>query len=540
MKPPLRLLLLEDNPVDADLITATLTEGGIPCQSRLVDTRQAFVAALKEGQTDLILADYSIPGFDGFSALTLARQHRPEVPFMFVSGTIGEDLAIDAMHQGATDYILKQRLGRLVPSVQRALREVEERAERQRAEDALEQSEKQFRQAQKMEAVGRLAGGIAHDFNNLLTVIMGYSQVLSTELGPQHPLRSKIEETQKAGERAAVLIRQLLTFSRKQSMDPKVLRLNTVVTNLEGLLRRLIGEDIRLVTQLDPGNGRLRADQAQLEQVLMNLVVNARDAMPNGGVLTLETSQVELTRSPVYHLRPLAPGPYVSLSVTDTGCGMDRQTQSHIFEPFFTTKEEGKGSGLGLPTVFGIVTQCGGGIDVSSRVGHGTKFEVYLPSVESEVSAAALPQDPGHPKRGTETVLLAEDDPSVRNLVRDELRKLGYRVLEAKNGVEACLLATQHAGTLDLLLTDVVMPGMGGRELAQHLSVIKPDLKILFMSGYIDDVGLRAGHDEESSSFLQKPFTPKALAQAVRDLLDTRMRAEKTSATQPAQRTGSH
>ncbi|HEY7531377.1 MAG TPA: response regulator, partial [Nitrospiraceae bacterium] len=500
---------------------------------------QAFTAALKEGQIDLILADYSLPGFDGFTALTLARQHRPEVPFMFVSATIGEDLAIDAMHQGATDYILKQRLGRLVPSVQRALREVEERAERQRAEDALEQSEKQFRQAQKMEAVGRLAGGIAHDFNNLLTVIMGYTQVLSTELGPQHPLRGKIEETQKAGERAAVLIRQLLAFSRKQSMDPKVLSLNAVVTNVEDLLRRLIGENIRLVTKLDPENGRVRADQAQIEQVIMNLVVNARDAMPQGGILTLETAQLELTRSPVHHLRPLAPGPYVRLSVMDTGGGMDRETLSHIFEPFFTTKEEGKGSGLGLSTVFGIVTQCGGGIDVGSRIGHGTRFDVYFPSVETSVPATARPQEPGQPKRGTETILLVEDDLSVRHLVRDELRKLGYRVLEAKNGVEACLVATQQSSLIDLLLTDVVMPGMGGRELAQHLSVIKPDLKILFMSGYIDDVGLRAGHDEGASSFLQKPFTPEALSRAVRELLDTRVRTQKIGPGSQPQRTAS-
>jgi CheY-like chemotaxis protein len=316
-----------------------------------------------------------------------------------------------------------------------------------------------------------------------------------------------------------------------------VLSLNTVVTNLESMLRRLIGEDIRLVTKLDPENGHVRADQAQLEQVLMNLVVNARDAMTRGGILTVETAQVELTRSPVHHLRPLAPGPYVKLSVSDTGCGMDRQTQSHIFEPFFTTKEEGKGSGLGLSTVFGIITQCGGGIDVASRVGHGTRFDVYLPSVESGVPTATLPQGVGEPKRGTETILLVEDDPSVRDLVRDELRKLGYRVLEAKNGVEACLVATQQAGALDLLLTDVVMPGMGGRELAQHLSVIKPDLKILFISGYIDDVGLHTGHEEGSSSFLQKPFTPEALAQAVRELLDTRLRTGKTSATPPAPRT---
>jgi len=531
VKTPLRLLQLEDDTVDAELITATLTEGGIPCQSQLVDTRQAFVAALKEGRMDLILADYSIPGFDGMTALTLARQHCPDVPFLFVSATIGEELAIDAMHQGATDYVLKQRLGRLVPSVQRALRELDDRAERKRAEEALRQSEKQFRQSQKMEAVGRLAGGIAHDFNNLLTVIMGYSQVLLTELGPQHPLRGKIDETLKAGERAATLIRQLLTFSSKQSLDPKILSLNTAVTSLESLLRRLIGEDIQLVSTLDQTNGRLRADQAQLEQVLVNLVVNARDAMPKGGTLTIETAQVELTRSPVYHLTPLLPGLYVRLAVSDTGCGMDRNTQSHIFEPFFTTKGEGKGSGLGLSTVFGIVTQCGGAIDVTSRVGHGTRFDLYFPSVESDILTTASIQPVGQPQRGTETILLVEDDPSVRTLVRDELRKLGYRVLEAKNGVEACLLATQQTGLVQLLLTDVVMPGMGGRELAQHLSVIKPDLRTLFISGYMDDIGIMAGQEEGTSSFLQKPFTPEVLARAVRSLLDGSTPSARTGTT---------
>jgi two-component system, cell cycle sensor histidine kinase and response regulator CckA len=531
VKTPLRLLQLEDNTVDAELITATLIEGGISCQSQIVDTRQAFVAALKEGRMDLILADYSIPGFDGMTALILARQHCPDVPFLFVSATIGEELAIDAMHQGATDYVLKQGLGRLVPSVQRALRELDDRAERKRAEEALRQSEKQFRQSQKMEAVGRLAGGIAHDFNNLLTVIMGYSQVLLTELGPQHPLRGKIEETLKAGERAATLIRQLLTFSSKQSLDPKILSLNTAVTSLESLLRRLIGEGIQLVSILDPKNGRLCADQAQLEQVLVNLIVNARDAMPKGGTLTIETAQVELTSSPVYHLTPLPPGPYVRLTVSDTGCGMDRKTQSHIFEPFFTTKGEGKGSGLGLSTVFGIVTQCGGAIDVTSRVGHGTRFDLYFPSVESDILTTVPTKPLGQPQRGTETILLVEDEPSVRMLVRDELRKLGYRVVEAKNGVEACLLATQQAGSLHLLLTDVVMPGMGGRELAQHLSVIKPDLRTLFISGYMDDVGIMAGQEEGTTSFLQKPFTPEVLARAVRSLLDASTPSDKGGAS---------
>lgn len=520
MNQPLRLLHLEDNPVDAELIIATLTESGLSCTTHRVDTRSAFLAALKAGGVDLILADYSLPGFDGISALALARQYAPDVPFLFVSALIGEELAIDAMHQGATDYVLKQRLGRLVPSVQRALRERDERRERQRAEEALRQSEKQLRQAQKMEAVGRLAGGIAHDFNNLLTVIMGYSHVLSAELGPGHPLQEKLAETQKAGERAAMLIRQLLAFSRKQPLEPKVLALNSVISNLESMLRRLIGADIRLSITLDPSDSQVRADPAQLEQVVMNLVVNARDAMVKGGILTIETSRVELTKSPPYHVQPLTPGPYVKLSVSDTGCGMDRQTQSHVFEPFFTTKEEGKGSGLGLSTVFGIVTQGGGGIDVISRLGHGTRFELYFPTVEAGISDEAEAAEQGQPRRGTETILLVEDDPSVRMLVRDELIKLGYRVVEAKNGVEACLLASQQVGALHLLLTDMVMPGMGGRELANHLSVIKPDLRILFMSGYTDDVGILAGQEDGSTGFLQKPFTPEVLARTIRQLLD--------------------
>ncbi len=520
MKTPLRLLHVEDDPVDAELVAATLSEAGLMCTARRVDTRADFVSALHEGGFDLILADYSIPGFDGMSALTLARQEAPEVPFLFVSATIGEELAIDAMHQGATDYVLKQRLGRLVPSVQRALRERDERRERKKAEDALAQSEKQFRQAQKMEAVGRLAGGIAHDFNNLLTVIMGYSHVLSAELGRQHPLHSKIEETQKAGERAAMLVRQLLAFSRKQPLEPKHLSLNNVVANLEGMLQRLIGADIRLVISLDSSNSQVLADQAQLEQVLMNLVVNARDAMPHGGTLTIETALVELEKSPLYHLDPLPPGRYVRLSVGDTGIGMDRDTQAHIFEPFFTTKEEGKGSGLGLSTVFGIVTQSGGAIDVTSRVGYGTKFDIFFPKVGPDAEAAAAPHAGAQPVGGTETILLVEDDASVRILLRDALKKLGYRVIEAKHGLEACLLATQEVSRLDLLLTDMVMPGMGGRELAQHLVAIKPDLRILFMSGFTDDVGILAGHEQGTSGFLQKPFTPEVLARTIRKILD--------------------
>lgn len=518
MTTPLRLLQLEDNPIDAELILATLNEGGIPCEASRVDRRETFVAALKKGQIDLILADYSLPGFDGITALALARQLRPDLPFIFVSGTLGEELAIDAMHRGATDYILKQRLGRLVPSLQRAIRELQERQERARVEEALRQSEKQLRQAQKMEAVGRLAGGLAHDFNNLLTVIMGHAQVLLGDMPEEHPYRAKVEEMQKAGDRAATLIRQLLTFSRKQPSTPKVLSVNPLITNFETMMRRLIGEDLDLTLKLAPEDLRITADPAQIEQVLMNLVVNARDAMPKGGKLTIETSQIELTRTPMYHVQPPALGTFVRLSVSDTGSGMPTEVLSHIFEPFFTTKEEGKGTGLGLSTVFGIVTQGGGGIDVTSRIGQGSRFDVYFPSVRSNLDQTASDEAPRSSNRGHETILLVEDDAPVRDLVREELKKLGYRVLESKNGLEACLVATQQVGNFQLLLTDVVMPGMNGTELAQHLRIIKPDLKILFMSGYADDIGIGA-HDRQSD-YLQKPFTPEVLGQRIRRLLD--------------------
>lgn len=516
---PLRILHLEDNPTDADLVATMLCEDGIQCESHRVDSRPGFVEALREGGYDLIFADYSVPSFDGASALALAHKLCPEVPFIFVSGTLVEEFAIDLMHRGATDYIFKQRLGRLVPSVQRTLRELEERAERKRAEEALRLSERQFRQVQKMEAVGRLAGGLAHDFNNLLTVIMGHSQVLLAEL-PEGSIRGKIEEMQKAGERAAALIRQLLAFSRKQALEPKVLCLNTVLTNLDSMLSRLIGEDIQLAIRTDPQEGHVKADPGQLEQVIMNLVINARDAMPNGGLVVVEASQVELSRTPMHHIRPIPPGPYMKLTVTDTGCGMDQETQSHLFEPFFTTKEEHKGTGLGLSTVFGIVMKSGGAIDVWSQVGHGTTFDIYLPRIGSEASPPTHTEQFAAIGRGSETILVVEDEPSVRDLVREELTKVGYRVVEAMNGIEACLVATQHSGQFDLLLTDVVMPGMNGRELAGRLHLIYPNLKVMFMSGYLEDITTDGPLAQRQTAFLQKPFTPDVLARGVRQLLD--------------------
>ena len=521
MTQPLRFIHLESNPADAALIATTLRDAGILCQLKQAQTREEFLAALRQEGFSLILADTAVPGFDGATALSLARTLHPDVPFLFVSDTQGEEVAIVMMQHGATDYISKQRLGRLVPSIKRTLRELDERLERRRAEDALRVSEKQFRQAQKMEAVGRLAGGLAHDFNNLLTVIMGHSQVLLGELPSGNPIRAKIEEMQKAGERAASLIRQLMAFSRKQPLEPKILPLNSVVGNVESMLRRLIGEDIQLVIRPDPFNGHVKADPGQLEQVLMNLVVNARDAMPNGGLLAIETSQTELARTPMHHLHPLPLGQYVKLTVTDTGFGMNADVLAHLFEPFFTTKEEHKGTGLGLSTVFGIVTTCGGGIDVWSQVGHGTTFDLYFPRVNPQASTADATAPQGRLRQGSETILLVEDDSGVRNLVRHELVKTGYQVIEAKNGVEACLTATQQSYHVDLLLTDVVMPGMNGRELAQHLSVIKPNLRVLFMSGYLDDISVNSGMDPHRTTFLQKPFTPDLLLRTVRALLDS-------------------
>ena len=521
MTQPLRFIHLESNPADAALIATTLRDAGILCQLKQAQTREEFLAALRQEGFSLVLADTAVPGFDGATALSLARTLHPDVPFLFVSDTQGEEFAIDMMQHGATDYISKQRLGRLVPSIKRTLRELDERLERRRAEDALRVSEKQFRQAQKMEAVGRLAGGLAHDFNNLLTVIMGHSQVLLGELPSGNPIRAKIEEMQKAGERAASLIRQLMAFSRKQPLEPKILPLNSVVGNVESMLRRLIGEDIQLVIRPDPFNGHVKADPGQLEQVLMNLVVNARDAMPNGGLLAIETSQTELARTPMHHLHPLPLGQYVKLTVTDTGFGMNADVLAHLFEPFFTTKEEHKGTGLGLSTVFGIVTTCGGGIDVWSQVGHGTTFDLYFPRVNPQASTADATAPQARLRQGSETILLVEDDSGVRNLVRHELVKTGYQVIEAKNGVEACLTATQQSYHVDLLLTDVVMPGMNGRELAQHLSVIKPNLRVLFMSGYLDDISVNSGMDPHRTTFLQKPFTPDLLLRTVRALLDS-------------------
>jgi len=392
------------------------------------------------------------------------------------------------------------------------------------AEDVTERRalEQQLRQSQKMEAVGRLAGGIAHDFNNLLMVISGYSEFLLERLGTEPALRGPAQEIASAAGRATTLTRQLLAFSRKQMLAPKILDLNSVVTENLKMLTRVIGEDIDLVMVPTDGLGTVRADAGQIEQVIMNLAVNARDAMPAGGKLTIETSNVSLDEEYARFHAPLKPGNYVMLAISDTGAGMDSETQSHIFEPFFTTKGT-KGTGLGLSTVYGIVKQSGGYIWVYSEQGRGTTFKIYLPRVESAESPAhvAVSAQSATAEVGTETILLVEDEANLRYLARQFLEKQGYRVIEAADGAVAMQIAVAHEGVIHLLLTDVIMPGMNGRELAQRISEIRPNVKVLYMSGYTENVIGRDGTLDAGVRLLQKPFTLRDLKSKVREVLDS-------------------
>jgi two-component system, cell cycle sensor histidine kinase and response regulator CckA len=420
---------------------------------------------------------------------------------------------VAAMKAGAHDYIMKHNLARLVPAIRRELREAELRV-------AHRQSEAALRQAQKTEAIGRLAAGVAHDFNNILTAITGYAQLLLEDLGPKDPHREDVDEIRKAADRAAGLTRQLLAFSRQQILQPTVLDLNTLVSETEGMLGRLLGEDIQLATRLAPDLGAVKTDRSQIEQVIMNLAVNARDAMPQGGQLTIETANVEMHEVYAREHFPAAPGSYVMLAVSDTGTGMTPETQGHMFEPFFTTKEKGKGTGLGLATVYGIIKQSAGFIWVYSEPGHGTTFKIYLPRVgqlpEPRISSAGRSQT----LAGTETVLLAEDEPAVRAVARQSLERHGYTVLEAPSGEAALDLAQRHSGQIHLLLTDVVMPGMSGRALALRLASVRREMRTIYMSGYTDEAITRHGVLESGVRYVQKPFSPDALVRRVREALD--------------------
>jgi signal transduction histidine kinase len=386
-------------------------------------------------------------------------------------------------------------------------------AERERAEERL-------RQSQKMEAIGKLAGGVAHDFNNMLSVILGYTELALNGLDPDEPMHADLREIKHAGERARDLTRQLLAFSRKQVLSPRVLQLDAVLRNLEQMLRRLLGEGIELALVVHRKSGKIHADPSQIEQVVMNLVVNARDAMPSGGKLIIETSDVELDGNYAAQHPDVVPGSYVMLAVTDTGIGMTKDTQAHIFEPFFTTKEHGKGTGLGLATVFGIVRQSGGHIWLYSEPGRGSTFKVYFPRTLLPEEGGTAKLTPARNLDGVETILIVEDDAQVRALASTVLRRSGYNVLEAESAGDAILIVEEYPARIHLLLTDVVMPRMNGKQLAERLLRLRTDLLVLYMSGYTDNAIVHHGVLDAGAAYLQKPLTPDSLLRRVRDLLD--------------------
>ncbi len=633
MPTPLRVLFVEDQQSDTELLLHELRRAGYAPHWQRVECEADFVAAL-DPAPDIVLSDFNLPGWNGLQALEQLVKRDLEIPFILVSGTIGEEVAVTAMKAGACDYLLKDRLARLGSAIAKALEGRSIRQARRLAESRLQRVvasspavtyalgmvdnrlastwisenlfdmmgysadealgsvwfeshlhpddaprvlagfkdiltrghllqeyrfrhkdgtfhwvrdekklvskpgepveivgswsdisplkrvEEQLRNAQRMEAIGQLAGGVAHDFNILLTVILGYSEMMLQQLPSEAPHRSLVAEIRKAGERATSLTRQLLAFSRKQVLAPEILDLNALVTDTSNMLRRLIGEDIELAAALAADLGAVKADPGQIEQILLNLAVNARDAMPHGGKLTIETANVKLDQSYAASHAEVVPGSYVMLAVTDTGCGMNKATQARIFEPFFTTKGPDKGTGLGLATVYGIVKQSNGFVYVYSELGQGTTFKIYLPEVDQIPNSTTRPaSDSFHGINTVATILLVEDDDSVRTVASLTLSSCGYFVLEANSGEAALDLLKHHPAPIHLVISDIVMASMNGPTLAKHVAQIRPLAKVLFVSGYTDDAVIRHGVLSAEMNFLQKPFSPRGLAKKVRELL---------------------
>jgi two-component system, cell cycle sensor histidine kinase and response regulator CckA len=515
MPQTLRVLFIGET--GADAVSAELREGGYEPVFETVRTKADLQKALNDNW-DIAISDFSVAAdFGCLAALRVIQERAMDVPLIVVSGKIRDRDVLAALKAGASDHLSQGKLMRLNAAVERELRAVRMRGERTRLEE-------QFRQAQKMEAVGRLAGGVAHDFNNLLTVITGYSDMLLAGRDLKESQRTALEEIRRSAERGGALTHQLLAFSRRQPLEPRMVRLNELILQTEKMLRRLIGEDIDLVTIPAASQDIVEADPGRLEQVIMNVVVNARDAMPNGGKLTIETGVVNLGEMFSAKQFGVTPGPYVTVSVTDTGIGMDEATQSHLFEPFFTTKERGRGTGLGLATAYGIMRQSGGAIGIQSQLGKGTTVRIYLPAVRAKAPTPQEKTAAAHagPLTGVETILLVEDEARVRKLIVDVLTARGYRVLEATRGEEALKLCKTHAGEIDLAVVDVVMPEISGPELIRQIAPLRPGAKVLYISGYTDEAIVHHGIPESGAAFLQKPFLPDALARKVREVLDAR------------------
>jgi two-component system, cell cycle sensor histidine kinase and response regulator CckA len=510
---PLNVLIVEDSADDAELLVNELQTAGFSPAWKRVETEAAYRAGLAE-RIDIIFSDFSLPQFTTFRALELLQKSNWDIPFVVVSGTIGEEHAVDILKAGATDYVLKNHLSRLGPVVRRALRESVERAERRKLHE-------QFLQAQKMESIGQLAGGVAHDFNNILTVIQGHATMMRSRPGLTEEIKGSVNQILLAAERATNLTRQLLTFSRKQATQTRVLDLNEVVANLTKMLKHILRADVSLHVDYGSRAFLVRADAGMMEQVLMNLAINARDAMPQGGKLIIKTSDESV--GPEYvQLNPQgAVGDFVCLSVTDTGEGIPPENLARIFEPFFTTKPVGQGTGLGLATVYGIVRQHNGWITVYSEVGKGTVFRIYLPAATEREDKK--PERPVHQevRGGSETILLIEDEAPLRALDRSILEGYGYEVLEADCARTAVDRWRENHNRISLVFTDIVIPGGAtGPDLAKKFHAEKPSLRVIFSSGYSMDVVEKDFELREGVNFLQKPYSPHRLAQTVREVLE--------------------
>jgi len=510
MSQPLRVLFIGER--GAEEVTGELVRAGYAPSLECVTTVERLQTALAS-PWDIAISDFAVENFGALAALRSIQEKGLDLPLIVVSGNIKDSDALAALKAGAADHIKRGKLMRLSAAVEREIRAARLRRERN-------QLEEQFRQAQKMEAVGRLAGGVAHDFNNLLTIITGYSDLLLGSLDLTESQSSALQQIRRAAERGGALTHQLLAFSRRQPLEACALHLNALVMQIGKMLGRLIGEDIELIAVAAAAEDVVEADAGRLEQVIMNLAVNARDAMPGGGKLILETATVTLDESFFAKQLGVASGRYVSLSITDTGVGMDEDTLSHLFEPFFTTKAAGQGTGLGLATAYGIVRQSGGAIRISSELGKGTTARIYLPLVEikTELAREATPLPAAF--QGVETILVVEDEARVRKLIVDVLGARGYNVMEATRGEEAIRLAKLHGAEIDLAVVDVVMPEISGPDLIHQIAPLCRKMRVLYTSGYTDEAIVHHGLPETGVSFLPKPFLPDALARRVREVLD--------------------
>lgn len=509
-----RLLIIEDSEDDAALLLLLMRQAGYKVQSERVDSGETLARALDKSW-DIVISDHSMPHFSGTEALEMVRARDADVPFIFVSGTIGEDVATDAMRIGAQDYVMKTNLKRLIPAMQRELRDAGERKERKRLDQRVQQ-------LQKYEAIGRLVGGIAHDFNNMIGAIMGWAEMGCEETLPENRLHNRFQKIRDQSVRAGKLTSQLLAFAGGQILQMRQVNLNTLVNEEMSLLSRIIGEDIEVRILAAPDLHFTLADPTQIEQVLMNLCLNARDAMVGGGQLLIETQNVEVDAEFCRDHAFGRPGNYVVLVVSDTGIGMDSATMKNIFEPFFTTKETGKGTGLGLATVHGIVNQHRGFIVTSSGPGKGTSFRVYLPADSSKRESEETTYC-DKPLRGTETILLAEDHDGLRDTGQEMLEGLGYRVLVASDGTKALELFKQHADEIDLIVMDVVMPSLSGPEAYLEMSALRPGIRVIFTTGYTPKAKALISMVEKGAAVLHKPYSLASLSQMVRGALLPRL-----------------